>query len=71
MTNCRPVVADPTHLPELPQEVMPQRSEILAAARVANPERFTTQEIMPKILNLPQHAWINKPNDEIGKETAA
>jgi len=48
-----------------------QRSEILAAARAANPERFTTQEIMPKILNLPQHAWINKPNDEIEKENAA
>jgi len=26
---------------------------------------------MPKILNLPQHAWINKPNDEIEKENAA
>jgi len=48
-----------------------QGPEILAAARTANPERFTTQEIMPKILNLPRHALINKPSDDSAKETAA
>ena len=46
-------------------------SDFSAAVSAANPERFTTQEIMPKILNQPQHAWINKPNDEIEKENAA
>jgi len=56
---------------EIAENTSTQRSEILAAARAANPERFTTQEIMPKILDLPQHAWINKPNNEIEKETAA
>jgi len=40
----------------LAENTSTQRSEILAAARAANPERFTTRGIMPKILNLPQHA---------------
>jgi len=56
---------------EIAENTSTQRSEILAAARAANPERFTTQEIMPEILDLPQHAWINKPNNEMEKETAA
>lgn len=47
-----------------------QRSKNLATARFANPARFTTQEIMPKILNLPQQAWINQPKDDPAKETA-
>jgi len=47
-----------------------QRSQTLAGERAANPARFTTQEMMLKILNLPKQAWINKPNNEIEKETA-
>jgi len=47
-----------------------QRFKILAADRVANPERFTTQEIMPKILDLSQQAWINQPKDDSAKEAA-
>jgi putative transposase len=37
-----------------------QRSATLAAARLANPERFGTTED-PKILALPTDAWINRP----------
>ena len=36
------------------------RSEALAAARAAHPERFTTDND-PKILGLPEDAWINRP----------
>ena len=39
------------------------RSEALAAARAAHPERFTTNED-PKILALPGDAWINQPAAE-------
>ncbi len=39
-----------------------QRSAALAIARAAHPERFTTNND-PKILALPQHAWINQPPD--------
>ena len=40
-----------------------QRAATLAAARAAHPERFTTNRD-PKILDLPQTAWINKPEDQ-------
>jgi transposase InsO family protein len=36
------------------------RSEALAAARAAHPERFTTS-MDPKILAVPDDAWINRP----------
>lgn len=36
------------------------RNAALAAARAANPERFSTTST-PKILNLPEAAWINPP----------
>jgi putative transposase len=36
------------------------RAAILAIARAANPERFTTST-PPKILHLPESAWINPP----------
>jgi putative transposase len=36
------------------------RSEALSAARAAHPERFTTNHD-PKILAIPQDAWINQP----------
>ncbi len=37
-----------------------RRQTALAAARTTNPERFSTTRI-PKILNLPEAAWINPP----------
>lgn len=37
-----------------------QRSAALAAARAAHPERFATTTD-PKILALPEDAWINRP----------
>ena len=40
-----------------------QRAATLAAARAAHPERFTGTTD-PKILDLPQTAWINKPEDQ-------
>ena len=40
-----------------------QRSQALAAARSANPSRFTTSRD-PKILDLPDTAWINPPEQE-------
>ena len=53
------------------KDTIAQRSETLTAARAANPERFTTEDVLPKILELPQHAWINQPKDETEKEKAA
>ena len=38
------------------------RARVLAAAQAANPERFNTST-PPKILALPEAAWINKPED--------
>lgn len=49
------------------------RTEVLAAARAANPERFATDRD-PKILTLPDAAWINPPdhhNDQTAYEPAA
>ena len=43
-----------------------EREATLAAAREQHPERFTTNR-SPKIINLPDTAWINQPV----KETAA
>jgi len=43
--------------------VSAQRSAALAAARQAHPERFTTSTD-PKILALPDNAWINQPAAE-------
>lgn len=37
------------------------REQTLTTARTANPERFTTTNVLPKILDLPDHAWINQP----------
>jgi len=39
------------------------RTATLAEARAKHPTRFTTDRI-PKILDLPQAAWINPPQDE-------
>jgi transposase InsO family protein len=37
------------------------RERTLAAARIAHPERFSTTRLLPKILDLPEQVWINKP----------
>ncbi|MGH8967869.1 MAG: transposase, partial [Actinomycetes bacterium] len=49
-----------------------QRSTALAAARAAYPERFAT-DTNPKILALPEDAWINRPAqpDTAAEPTAA
>ena len=46
------------------------RSGVLAAARTAHPERFSTTTD-PQILAIPNTAWINKPADNTGHELAA
>lgn len=46
------------------------RAEVLVAARATNPERFTTGHD-PKILALPEAAWINKPEDDQRELTPA
>ena len=45
-----------------------QRSQTLAAARLRHPTRFATTTD-PKILDLPDAVWINKPSKP--EETAA
>jgi putative transposase len=40
-----------------------ERAEVLTAARAAHSERFSTQS-PPKILALPETAWINKPAEQ-------
>jgi transposase InsO family protein len=40
-----------------------EREATLAAAREQHPERFTTNR-SPKIINLPETAWINQPREE-------
>ncbi|WP_433532648.1 IS3 family transposase [Micromonospora sp. CA-263727] len=37
------------------------REDTLAAARAAHPERFGTDRLLPKILDLPDQVWINRP----------
>lgn len=49
------------HYGHAPQ-IAADRSAALAAARAANPERFTSDRD-PKILDLPEAAWINRPAD--------
>lgn len=41
--------------------VRADREDTLAAARAAHPERFGTDRLLPKILDLPEQVWINKP----------
>ena len=40
------------------------REATLAAARETHPERFGTARLMPKILDLPEQVWINRPEPE-------
>jgi transposase InsO family protein len=48
----------------LTDQVTATRDATLAAARAAHPERFPSTT-GPKILDLPQAAWINKPDDQL------
>ena len=43
--------------------VRAEREATLAAAREQHPERFTSNR-SPKIINLPDTAWINQPREE-------
>lgn len=47
----------------LAAEIADQRHQVLAQARTAHPERFAPATARPKILDLPDAAWINKPTD--------
>ena len=50
------------------------RADVLNTARNAHPERFSTPTAVPKILTLPDAAWINKPanhDDQQAYQTAA
>ena len=47
-----------------------ERAAVLAAARGRNPERFATTKD-PKILTIPDTAWINKPAEKDERELAA
>jgi transposase InsO family protein len=38
------------------------REQTLTAARAAHPQRFSTTRLLPKILDLPDQVWINKPD---------
>lgn len=40
------------------------RENTLATARAAHPERFGTTRLLPKILDLPEQVWINKPEPQ-------
>lgn len=40
------------------------REDTLAAARAAHPERFGADRLLPKILDLPEQVWINKPEPQ-------
>ena len=40
------------------------REDTLAAAHAAHPERFGTDRLLPKILDLPEQVWINKPEPQ-------
>jgi transposase InsO family protein len=44
--------------------VRANREDTLAAARAAHPERFGTTRLLPKILDLPEQVWINRPEPE-------
>lgn len=44
--------------------VRANREDTLAAARTAHPQRFGTTRPLPKILDLPEQVWINKPKPQ-------
>ena len=48
-----------------------RRIDTLTAAREQHPTRFTTPTIIPKTLALPETTWINQPQDNDDKTSAA
>ncbi len=47
-----------------------ERADVLAEARAAHPERFGSGKV-PKALDLPETAWINKPEESVVDQQAA
>jgi putative transposase len=45
-------------------QVRAGREDTLAAARAAHPERFGAPRPLPKILDLPDQVWINRPDQK-------
>ena len=45
------------------------RAHVLNTARAAHPERFSTPDAVPKILALPDAAWINNPANRDDQQT--
>ncbi len=45
------------------EHVQQARRHAVERARQAHPERFASEPAMPKILDLPTSAWINRPGD--------
>ena len=45
------------------------RAHVLNTARAAHPERFSTPDAVPKILALPDAAWINNPANRDDPQT--
>jgi len=52
-------------------QVRAGREDTLAAARAAHPERFRASRPLPKILDLPDQVWINRPDQEKQPELQA
>ena len=50
----------------LADAVAAKRSQALAAARARHPERFSTSND-PRLLALPEAAWINNPQDRLAQ----
>lgn len=48
-----------------------ERRQVLAAARARHPHRFGSTTTAPKIIDLPQAAWINQPEQENQQPQAA
>ncbi|WP_432507200.1 integrase core domain-containing protein, partial [Kineococcus arenarius] len=43
--------------------VQQARRRAIEQARQAHPERFAAEPALPKVLDLPTSAWINRPDD--------
>ena len=52
-------------------QVRAGREDTLTAARTAHPERFGTGRPLPKILDLPDQVWINRPGQQTQPELQA
>lgn len=50
-------------------QLSPGGDNVLNTARAAHPERFSTPDAVPKILALPDAAWINNPANRDDQQT--